>query len=362
MKDYRNYKAEDFLNDERFRAWVISEGKQETAYWEKFKREFPDKTGELMLAKSLYLSLDHLQVLPEKKAKDRVWGQLERSIIESSLETSNSRSPFYRWWMAAAAILIIGGVAWSLRATFSGAPVEYGKQISQTMVPLHEKINTSQKEQIISLKDGSTVRLKSGSKLSYSDFASEERTVYLDGEGYFDIAKDPSKPFIVYAGHIVVQVVGTRFHVHSNTGNSKSNVAVTSGKVKVFAAGKSDDLGKDTESLAVYLSPNQQVVFDLNTSKFKTSLVENPVLLEGAQDAKQFYFTNTSIIGILNTLETAYGVSIRSENSKFESCKITAPLGDLPLFRKLDIICQTIGATYEVFGTEIVISGGDCNL
>lgn len=41
---------------------------------------------------------------------------------------------------------------------------------------------------------------------------------------------------------------------------------------------------------------------------------------------------------------------------------VTALLGDLPLFRKLDIVCQTIGATYEVFGTEIVISGGTCNL
>ena len=365
LKNYSTYTAEDFLEDERFRRWIISNGEQESSFWENFKEEFPEKVNDLILAKSLFMSLQELQALPDKNIKDKVWINVEDSINETSLENThvNVRSPFYRWWMAAAAsLLIAGGLAWSLRSTFKGVPVEYNKQVAVAEILLHEKINTTKKQQTILLKDGSTVKLKPGSKLSYSNFLSKQRVVYLDGEGYFDVAKDSSKPFIIYAGHIAVQVVGTSFNILSNTGKSKSNVSVTTGKVKVYPVAKIDKAGNYKEGQAIYLTPNQQVAFDANTGIFKRSLVAQPVQLAGIKDSKKFYFTNTSVNGILDTLGTAYGVVIRYDNKALESCKITAPLGDLPLFRKLDIICQTIGATYEVFGTEIVISGGDCNL
>lgn len=364
MENYSSYKAEDFLQDERFRKWIISEGQEESSFWEDFKKQFPEKLNDLMLARTLFMSLHQLQLPPDKNTKEKIWTNVEDSITEIYLGNKSNRltRPIYRWWMAAAALLIVGGLGWSLRSTFKGSPLEYKKQVSQADISLFEKINNTKTEQIVLLKDGSKVKLKPGSKLSYSDFNAKQRVVYLDGEAYFDVAKDRFKPFIVNAGHIVVQVVGTSFHVLSNTGKVKSNVSVTSGKVKVYAAGKSDGSGKDKDNFVVYLSPNEQVAFDANTNVFKKSLVAQPVQLAGSGDAKEFYFINTSVNGILNRLETAYGVVIRYDNTALESCKITAPLGDLPLFRKLDIICQTIGATYEVFGTEIVISGGDCNL
>jgi ribosomal protein L27 len=259
----------------------------------------------------------------------------------------------------AATLLLISGLVWKVRSTFNDVPLEYEKQVSRAKTSLKEKINTTKAPQTIVLKDGTTVKLKPGSKLSYSDFSADKRVVYLNGEGFFNVTKDSTKPFLVYAGQIIVRVIGTRFNVVSATGKAKSNVSVTSGKVMVYAQGKSEN---SKEAGAVYLYPNQKVVFDATTQLFEKGLVAQPVQLTESDNAKEFYYTNTSVSSILDDLETAYGVTIRRDKTMFESCKVTAPLGDLPLFRKLDIICQTVGATYEVFGTEIVISGGSCNL
>jgi len=357
--NYDDFKAEDFLRDDRFRRWMVSGGDEEAGFWADFQQQYPHQSGELRLARSLWASLHEMREQPEPGLREKVWANVAGALDEAGPEMMIERlaRPLYRWWMAAAAILIVGGLAWNFRGTFRDEPLVYREQVGVASVPLKEEINVSAKQQTIRLADGSTVQLKSGSKLSYSNFSGNERVVYLDGEGYFDVAKNPAKPFIVYAGRIVVQVVGTSFRVTSNTGKIKSRVAVTSGKVKVFAAGKAGK-GKDP----VFLIPNQQVVFDANTQAFAKGLVDQPVQVSGRGQAKEFFFDNASVENVLHTIETAYGVTIRHDNAAFASCKLTAPLGDMPMFRKLDIICQTVGATYEVFGTEIVITGGDCDL
>lgn len=343
---------------------MLSNGRDESLFWANFKEQYPDKIHSLAHAKALFMSLHRLQVPVDKTIKEDIWAQVEDSIDDFGSESESYRSPwtFYRWWSVAATLLLIGGLVWKLQSTFNEVPVDYEKQISRAEISLKEKINATQTQQTIVLKDGTAVKLKPGSKLSYSDFSANKRVVYLDGEGFFEVAKDSSKPFLVYAGHIIVRVIGTSFKVVSNTGKAKSSVSVTSGKVKVYAASKSDELGNTKEAHAIYLFPNQKVVFDAATNAFEKGLVAQPVQLTETGNAKEFFYTNTSVNTILDDLETAYGVTIRRDSNLFESCRVTAPLGDLPLFRKLDIVCQTIGATYEVFGTEIVLSGGTCNL
>jgi hypothetical protein len=365
LKNYSDFKTEDFLDDEQFRKWMISGGNENSSFWESFMEQYPDKITELRLAKGIFNALHQLHIVSDSGVKAKIWNNVEQTVQETDIQdqADHSTRPLHRWfWAAAAVLLVAGGLAWNLRSTFMGQPVEYAKQVSVATTSLHETVNDTKSVQMISLKDGSTVRLTPGSKLSYSDFSEKQRVVYLNGEGFFDVAKDPAKPFLVYTGQIVVQVVGTSFNVISSTGKTKSNVSVTSGKVKVIAAAKMDGASDVKDDQAIYLTPNQQVVFDASTSEFEKGLVAEPVQVARTGDEQEFYFTNTSVNDILRDLEVAYGVKMRFNNKSLESCKVTAPLGDLPLFRKLDIICQTIGATYEVFGTEIVISGGSCDL
>lgn len=365
MKNYSDFKTEDFLDDEHFRKWMISGGNESSSFWENFIEQYPDKINELRLAKGIFSALHQLHIVSDSGVKAKIWNNVDQKVQETDIQdqVDHSMRPLHRWfWAAAAVLLVAGGLAWNLRSTFMSQPLEYTTQVSIATTSLHETVNETKSAQVIVLKDGSTVRLTPGSKLSYSGFPEEQRVVYLDGEGFFDVAKDPAKPFLVYAGQIVVQVVGTSFNVSSSTGKTRSNVFVTSGKVKVFSAKKMDGSNDVKDDQAIYLAPNQQVTFDASKHAFEKGLVEQPVLIAKSAASPTFDFTNTSVNDILSELEIAYGVRMRYNNTSLKSCKLTAPLGDLPLFRKLDIICQTIGATYEVFGTEIVISGGSCDL
>ncbi len=361
LNNYNEYSSEDFLLDEDFVKWVKSGGNEGALFFETVRTQFPDKISELMLAKSIYYSLHTIQENPDSGTKAKIWINVEDAIGEDQPEEQADHPVrlLQIWWRVAAILVIAGGLSWLAKSTFMRVPVVYQKQVAQAEVKLDEKINADKSPQTISLSDGSTVRLVSGSKLSYSDFSGAQRVVYLDGEGYFDVAKDTSKPFVVYAGQIKVLVLGTSFKVVSHTGQYRSNVTVTAGKVKVSAVDKNSKM-MDGQEDEIFLTPNQQVVFDAKKRSFSKGLVAQPVQLAGV--AAEFDFTNTTIKHVLSTIATAYGVTIRFENTAFESCLFTAPLDDMPLFRKLDIICQTVGATYEVFGTEIIISGGECSI
>lgn len=356
MKNYQEYTAENFLLDERFRNWVFSNGHSDAVFWEEFKLQNPEKVKDILLAKSLLKSLDTNQENPSKAVKERVWSHIGNEMVERTNDFA------YRWWMSAAAaiILLIGGLVWGLRSNTDKVAIDYANQTEAVPYGLIEKINLANHDQIVTLIDGSTVKLRPGTKISYSNFKESERNVYLDGEGIFNVTKDTSKPFLVYAGNIVVKVVGTSFKVMSGTGKSESNVSVMSGKVKVYAATIAKEASTIIDKNAILLTQNQEVVFNVQTNSFKKKLVEEPVQIMTSGKSINFNFTNKSVNEILNTIENAYGVDIKFDNKAFTNCKITAPLNDLNLYRRLDIICQTLGATYEVNGTEIVISGGVC--
>lgn len=87
---------------------------------------------------------------------------------------------------------------------------------------------------MIYLPDSSRVWLNTGSQLSWSqDKSRNERSVLLDGEAYFEVAKDSLKPFIVSAGEAVVTVLGTSFNVNMDA--ERLTVAVAEGVVAVVS-------------------------------------------------------------------------------------------------------------------------------
>lgn len=89
------------------------------------------------------------------------------------------------------------------------------------------------------LPDQSHVWLREGSSLRYpASFAGGHRKVSLKGEAFFDVTRDPGKPFLIDASCVEVQVLGTSFNV--NTAGDDASVYVTTGKVQVRSAKKGD--------------------------------------------------------------------------------------------------------------------------
>lgn len=107
------------------------------------------------------------------------------------------------------------------------------------------------------LPDGSHVWLNSGSVFIYpSSFQGTLRQVELTGEGYFDIAEDPDRPFIVKAGILNIEVKGTKFDVINYPGDRQIEVILESGKVNLFTGNYKDD------NLIALMKPGERATYD----------------------------------------------------------------------------------------------------
>ena len=115
------------------------------------------------------------------------------------------------------------------------------------------------------LPDSSVVCLNSGSVLKYDPafLRKKSREVYLIGEGYFEVQKNPEKPFIVHADDINVKVLGTVFNVRSYPEDSEIEVSLIKGKVNVFSASETRD--------NVILASDEQLTYDKRSCLLYTS-------------------------------------------------------------------------------------------
>ncbi len=104
----------------------------------------------------------------------------------------------------------------------------------------------------LSLPDGTKVWLNAGSRVVYPvEFSPEKREIYVDGEAYLDVARNPNKPFVVKTSQINVTVYGTEFNVNAYENSSEQNVVLVSGSIVVT--------GKNKEK--INLQPSQMYTF-----------------------------------------------------------------------------------------------------
>lgn len=116
---------------------------------------------------------------------------------------------------------------------------------NEIVVPVGQKV-------YLSLSDGSAVWLNSQTKIRFpKSFDAHERQVFLDGEAYFEVSKDTSKPFIVNTGSGSVKVLGTKFNVYNYAGHATFETTLLEGSVMVQSADRKEE---------VILKPNEQAV------------------------------------------------------------------------------------------------------
>lgn len=221
-----------------------------------------------------------------------------------------------------------------------------------------EMTNTTGKAQIITLNDGSTVNLQPNSTLTFPEkFGDHNRIVYLKGEGFFKVKRDTTKPFYVYAGSLVTEVLGTSFTVKSFDNDKVAEVIVVSGKVMVYNS-KNREVGKK-EVLPTVLTPNQKVVFEKTTQQIKPEVVEKPLVLNPPKSIESFLFQEVPLFEVLHKIQEVYGLKI-IPSANLKDCVFTGDLNGLELYDQLDFICKSINAQIEKQETNILIKGEGC--
>lgn len=293
--------------------------------------------------------------LPEfqkQTLEKRMW----RAIREQISPVKAQRSVRLAWLSGLAASLILGGV-WLYPDAASSPPTPLilaEKAPEQTGIEVR---NSNQTEQEVALPDGTTVRLAPGSSLVYEKaFDRRKREVYLRGEAFFKVKRDVAKPFVVHAGELVTEVLGTSFRIRQNEKGKTTEVAVLTGKVSVYTT----DESPQRERNGIIITQNQRVKYDAATRKIVPGLVENPSPIAAAVVPAALVFQETSLEKVLAELTHRYGIEFVISNPKLKECRITADLQGLSLFTQLELLCKSIDATYETRGTVVFIDGSGC--
>jgi hypothetical protein len=357
---------EDFLGDESFQLWVRSN--EDLENWEEWTLE-NSKRAKLVEEARLWLLA---MKVPENNfppyiiqtALIATWNKIEKNKTSKKKEIKLWNN---NWLRSVAAVLFFGLLATSIYSHLfipdNSTPI-YNELIDGNKEGLVEQTNNSNKPQIITLSDGSSVLLQPESKLSYPKiFTGNDRKVYLSGEGFFEISKNPKKPFYVYANEIVTKVVGTSFRIKAYSNLSNVEVIVRTGKVKV----RSNPLITKSIGKEVVILPNQAIRFTRKNLTFNKILditqEESLVNTIGNIEQLSFDFTDIPVSQIFKTIEQAYLVDIDFPKDKLKECHLTTSLNDQPLPEKLKIICKSIGnnTNYEMNGNQIIITSDGCN-
>ncbi|RIV21192.1 DUF4974 domain-containing protein [Fibrisoma montanum] len=301
------------------------------------------------------LQQNNLSLQPAEKVEieKRLWTRIRHSTFG---QQSIIRPLWYRIGIAAAMALLLG-LGWYFIRFDGGSTNSTDLAIAQPKGVVRIQ-NTSDKPQQVTLEDGSLVILKQASSLSYPEhFGSKTRSVILEGEAFFNIKRDPTKPFVVHTGELVTEVLGTSFTIKSYDHTPSIEVRVTTGRVSVY---ENRTGGAASTRNGVILTPNQRAVFDKSTRQLSSGLVEHPVVIHPPATTQSFVFEETPLPTVLKSLERAFGVEVVLENQALAACVLTADLTELPLYAQMDLICKSVNATYEQRGTVLFVNGEGC--
>jgi ferric-dicitrate binding protein FerR (iron transport regulator) len=162
--------------------------------------------------------------------KDRMHQQLMQEIQPAKAVAFNGKT-FFRRYVAAAAIVVAfscGLLLWFLNSRRTGVPAE---ALSSRAV-INNKQHVVRK---VTMPDGTVIWLNRNSSLEFDQvqYNRTQRSVKLSGEGFFEVAKDSSRPFLVETGNIHIRVLGTAFNVEAWQQESEIRVSLVHGSVSL---------------------------------------------------------------------------------------------------------------------------------
>lgn len=389
MKTPEINSIDDLVANESFRKWIVEKDENEAIIWNQWIEEHPSRIEWVATAKVMIAMLSEETTALSDGEVDAEAARIQQRIREAGpadlTEEDDSfaeRSEIRRkggigrllhlrvvWAVAASLLVVIAGAVLFKKNTATLSPVNaYESFLQGTKNKNIEYNNGTDTVQRILLSDGSEALLEKNSQLSYAaDFSSGKREVYLNGNAFFTIARDPARPFIVYTQRIVTRVLGTSFRVIARANEKTASVIVRTGKVSVFSRENftPSDLGPAPGSTSVsgalkgiVLTPNQEMIYDIAKEQMSKTLAEAPVVTKDS--ISNFVFDDTPATEVFRKLQEAYGITILLDEEVMTSCSISASLGNEPFYEKLNMICRIINASYQVIDGNVVINAKGC--
>ena len=267
---------------------------------------------------------------------DREWERLFSSIEKKTISKMKTRRLFLQYMKYAAAVVL--GIGVSLSTLY------LTNQENLSTVGNYKLVTSKGEKSYLQLPDGTRVWLNSCTTLEYAEnYGHSNRSIYLDGEAYFEVAKNKDLPFVVKANGIDVKAIGTAFNVYME--DSQLTTTLFNGKVAVQPT-----LTKQE----VLLEPNQVAVYDKSRNKIEVVPYDKKLFAQwrgGFLSFKMMYLQD-----ITKLLERNYNVVFRYENQGIKKLRFSGSFrNNEDLSEILNVIKTNTGIRYQILKDTIVI-------
>jgi transmembrane sensor len=200
----------------------------------------------------------------------------------------------------------------------------------------------------VTLPDGTIVWLNSESVLRFPEsFEGNRRELEFSGEGYFKVAKNPLKPFIIHTAKTKVQVLGTQFNLRALTMEKATSVVVEEGKVRFTGNSGKQEL---------ILTANRRGVFEAEGSPGAIMKAED--VYAGKYIAwknNELQLDNLSMEQIVHTLESWYNVKIIISRDELRSQRYTGSFNNPALKPVLQSMGFAVKFSYKQHGKTFIL-------
>ena len=269
---------------------------------------------------------------------DREWERLFSSIEKKTISKMKTRRLFLQYMKYAAAVVL--GIGVSLSTLY------LTNQENLSTVGNYKLVTSKGENSYLQLPDGTRVWLNSCTTLEYAEnYGHSNRSIYLDGEAYFEVAKNKDLPFVVKANGIDVKAIGTAFNVSAYMEDSQLTTTLFNGKVAVQPT-----LTKQE----VLLEPNQVAVYDKSRNKIEVVPYDKKLFAQwrgGFLSFKMMYLQD-----ITKLLERNYNVVFRYENQGIKKLRFSGSFrNNEDLSEILNVIKTNTGIRYQILKDTIVI-------
>ncbi|HEY8935058.1 MAG TPA: FecR domain-containing protein [Cyclobacteriaceae bacterium] len=288
----------------------------------------------------------------------KLWSRIE-SRMKSSTTPPRTINKTSWYWRAAAVLLIMASVGSLYLLPFQLSKNTEKRSASNETEQTHI-INDKNIPYEVVLEEGSRITLQPASEIRFAKkFDNGKREVYLKGEAFFQVTKDPTRPFLVYSKEVVTRVLGTSFTIKAYQQDKAVSVVVKTGIVSVTSKVKDKTLN-GVVLQEVILKPNQEAIYDIDKENLSKKIVETPLIVLAKPTLFTMKYDGASVSNIFKVLEENYGIDIVFDEQQFVDCTLTTTFADEGLYDRVKIICKAIGVDYKLVDGNIIILGQGC--
>lgn len=274
-----------------------------------------------------------------RQAEERLMGRIKEQEAEQKAEQeAEQRAHVISLWRRAAAVAVVCvlcGMAW----LYLQHNTLRGMQMQLVMTG-------ADNDTTLVLPDGTKVWLNKLSALKYpKEFDSDNRVVEIEGEGYFEVTKNPHQPFIVESEVMSVKVLGTVFNFRIDKQQQRATVSLLEGKVKV--------VGNHDEG-TIELKPGQKACVDARLGNLTVS--ENDVYQDAMWHERKTAFSNANVSDIAKLLEKIYHIQVVVDPAIDQTNTYSGVIKEKETIDSvLDLLQNTLPIHYKVKGNKVYL-------